>query len=142
MKAAGFPILFSFFQIQGQAILAGVQGRTAFPSLCSSDPYRDYDRGENRGLVLTDLLGMRMFKWFKNLGASWEVLSSTRPLCPVQYDSASLPQVLPGLSPPPTLVFSSALLMPPLNTLFLRFFAKSNCTQSSEFSLTATSSGK
>lgn len=45
----------------------GMQG--AFSSLFPSDTYRDSDKGEeNRGLVLTGLLGIKMSKWLKSGG--------------------------------------------------------------------------
>lgn len=54
VKAARFLILSSFFQIQGQTILIGIQGyRAELPF--HQIHFRDSDRGENRGLVLTDL---------------------------------------------------------------------------------------
>lgn len=147
VRAAGFPILSSVFQIQGTALLAGVQeyrgvGRSELPFQHSVHQKPTEIMTEERTGALCSLtFWAQGLLSGQPLGAAWEVLSSTRPVCPVQYDSISLPQALPCLSTPPMLVFScpSSYL---LNTLFLPFFAKSDCTQCSEFGLTATSSGK
>lgn len=147
VRAAGFPILSSVFQIQGTALLAGVQeyrgvGRSELPFQHSVHQIPTEIMTEERTGALCSLtFWAQGLLSGQPLGAAWEVLSSTRPVCPVQYDSISLPQALPCLSTPPMLVFScpSSYL---LNTLFLPFFAKSDCTQCSEFGLTATSSGK
>lgn len=82
-------------------VLWGVQGRAAFSSLFLSVICRDSNRGEEtRGLMPTGLLGMRTSNWLESEDCPGGLVLC-RPLCPAQWDSTSLPQVLPGSPPHP-----------------------------------------
>lgn len=84
----------------------GVQSSTTFSSLCSSDNYRDFDIGENKGLVLTDLPGIRTFIQVVKL---WGLPGRSCPLPDLSDLCSMIPpphlKCFPG-SPPPTCVFS------------------------------------
>lgn len=89
---------------------------------------------EKRGLMLTFLQGMRAL-----CGWNLEVLSPDSPLCFLQCDSASLPQVLSGLCTHPHWALFLSITLPLLKVLSLLLFAPSIPTHTLEPSSTAPS---